>query len=279
MGRSESSSSQLSKIDTLFIKTHAIIFSKDQLQDSEALRKGFLELLDGHIGRVTAKWREQGAYVMIANLGALFDFGTTSRLRRFFELGFSNNPHDASPTPDSTKPSTPVEIDSQSFEHSLDLTVLTTTIVLRRIGDKNVLPFVHILLSFLSSLADIQQSGSLVNESKPYVSQSIFQAMPWAELCSFVNSLARTESVDPHYESFDFIRPEKGDARPLPEDHLIRGQVWSQKSFPGDWFRESEVDDEERSIEHASTVRVRAERVLWLSYRIAKVKNILILLP
>lgn len=275
IGRSESSSSHLSKIDTFFIKLHATLFIKEQPQDVDQLRKGFLDLLDAHIGRVTAKWREHGAYVSIANIGALYDYGTDSPLRRLFELGLANNhPKQNPPTPDSSVLTLAPAPDSDSssqlaFTEALDLHFLTSTIVLRRIGDKNVLPYVHILLSFLFSLASVQDFDFEV--CGKYVAGSIFHAMPWSELCSFINTLAHTEPVDARYENMDFIRQEKGDARPLPEDHFIRGQVWSQDSFPDDWFKESEVDDEERSIEHASTVRVRAERVLWLSYRLALV--------
>jgi hypothetical protein len=273
MGRSDSSS-QLSKIDTFFIKIHAIIFSKAQLQEVEHLRKGFLDLLDPHIGRVTAKWREQGAYIMIANIGSLYDFGIESApLRRLFEIS-SSQPSTLTPN-SSVQTLAPIsDTDKTSrlaLEHALNLTFSTTTLVLRRIGDKNVLPFVHILLSFLSSLSSIEQFDFLSCET--YVAGFILKSVPWNELCTFINTLARAENHT-RYESLEFIRPEKGDARPLPEDHLIRGQIWSQKAFPGDWFKESEVDDEERSIEHASTVQIRAERVLWLAYCIASVSSI-----
>jgi hypothetical protein len=270
---SSSSSSQLSKIDTLFIKTHAAIFGKTQLDKVEHLRQGFFDLLDAHIGRVTAKWREQGAYIMIANIGSLYDFGTESPLRRLYDIGFAD--HHSSPTPNSSVQTLaplpdPDSASQAAFEHARALTFFTATIVLRRIGDKNVLPFVHILVSFLSSLSSIQQHDFQV--CNLHVAGSIFEAVPWNDLCSFLNTLAKAESQT-RYESTEFIRPEKGDARPLPEDHLIRGQVWCQNAFPGDWFKESEVDDEERSIEHASTVQVRAERVLWLAYRLAAVSS------
>jgi hypothetical protein len=276
MGRSDSSSaSQLSKIDTFFIKTHATIFGKTQLKDVSHLRQSFLDLLDQHIGRVTAKWREQGAYVMIANLGSLYDFGTDSPLRRLFEIGFSSQ-HSLSTPNSSVQTLAPIsdtdDVSRAAFEHALTLTFSTTTLVLRRIGDKNVLPFVHILLSFLSSLSSIEQYD--FRSCETYVAGSIFEAVPWNDLCSFVNMLARAESQT-RFESADFIRPEKGHALPLPEDHLIRGQIWSQNAFPSDWFKESEVDDEERSIEHASTVQIRAERVLWLAYRLASVSWLL----
>jgi hypothetical protein len=293
MGLSTASSSHLSQLDTYFIKINAVLFSKEQLHQYEPLRDGFLSLLDPHIGRVTAKWREQGAYVAVSILGALYDYGTESPLRRLFEYGFHKlaqgsrtNPRTAqlqgfdthsqrsSPTSESTAetlaPISSLDANSQrAFGNAIDLLVQTATLVFKRIGDKNVLPFVHILLAFLYSLSTIQSFDYQVQQT--YVASSIIKVVPWKELCTFMNTFARTEQHASHYECAEFIRPEKGDGRPLPEDHLIRGQVWSQDYFPSDWFKDSEVDDEERSIEHASTVRIRAERVLWLLYRIASV--------
>lgn len=266
MAQQETSSSHITTIDTNFIKIHAVLFAKENLGQYEALRESFLDALDAHIGRVTAKWREQGAYVMIANLGALYDYGTESPLRRFFELGFSKYaPANTSPSPLAT----PASASLTAYSYALNLTVSTASPVFQRIGDNNVLPFAHVLLSFLLSLASLQSFDFQV-EGK-YVAGSLLSAVPWKDICAFLHTLGRSMQPPPHFESVEFIPPKQGDARPLPEDHLIRGQVWSQDYFPKDWFQESEVDDEERSIEHASTVRVRAERVLWIAFRLASV--------
>ncbi|TID14688.1 hypothetical protein E6O75_ATG08834 [Venturia nashicola] len=266
MARQETLSSQITSIDTNFIKIHAILFAKDNLGQYEALRESFLDALDAHIGRITAKWREQGAYVMIANLGALYDYGTESPLRRFFELGFAKF---APPNTTSAPFVTPDVSSRAAYGFALNLTVTTASLVFQRAGDNNVLPFAHVLLSFLLSLASLQSFDFQV-EGK-YVAGSLLSDVPWKDICAFLNTLGRSTQPLPHFESMHFILPQKGDARPLPEDHLIRGQVWSQEYFPKDWFKESEVDDEERSIERASTVHVRAGRVLWIAYRLASV--------
>ncbi|KAE9982202.1 hypothetical protein EG327_005932 [Venturia inaequalis] len=287
MARQETSSPNITTIDTNFIKIHAILFGKEKLEQYEALRKSFIDALDAHISRVTAKWREQGAYVMIANLGALYDYGTESPLRRFFELGCARLDAPGNPQPSETPAtialrSEPINTtfaplpkpDSSSllaYGYALDLTVSTASLVFQRIGDNNVLPFAHVLLSFLLSLASLQSSDFQVERN--YVAGSLLSAIPWKDICAFLNTLGRSMQPPPYFESAQFIRPQQGDDRPLPEDHLIRGQVWSQKYFPDDWFKESEIDDEERSIEHASTVRVRAERVLWIAFHLASFKS------
>jgi hypothetical protein len=255
---SSSLSFRLSKIDTLFITTHAMIFGKTQLDKVEHTRQEFFELLNAHIEKVTTRWREQGAYIMIINIGSLYDFGTESPLRRLFDIGFTKT---SSSVQTLTPLSDPDFATQTAFRHALTLTFSTATLVLRRKEDKNVLPFVHILVSFLLSLSSIQQHDFRVGDI--YVAGSVFEAVPWNELCLFLNYLAK------RYESATLILSKKEDPGPLPEDYLIRGQVWSQKTFPEDWFKESELDDGERSIETASTVQRRVERVLWLAFRLA----------
>jgi hypothetical protein len=295
--RSDTSPSHVSQLDTCFVKAHALLFHKEQPKEFQQYHDGFLEHLDQHIGRVTAKWREQGAWVIIALLGALFDYGNDSPLRRVFELGFhileqrahTTSYTDQSPAPNPQQPqstdgdsamedlSAAQRVDERTqiaFDNALEFTIAITRLVLKHQGDKNVLPFVHILLSFLLSLANIRSLDTQIQSA--YVVTAILGAIPGKELCYFLNTLSRSDPCEPRFEIDGFIRPEKGDLIPLPEDHLIRGQVWSQEYFPPNFFKNSGSDDEEKNIEHASTVRMRTERVLNLSYRLSQVRVLLL---
>ncbi|KAK4973239.1 hypothetical protein LTR28_011701 [Elasticomyces elasticus] len=91
---------------------------------------------------------------------------------------------------------------------------------------------------------------------------SLLDAAPWEEIASFLNTLARSTVFGPGIEGTAFLQPEEGDRKPLPEDYLIRGQIWTQTYFPDDWFSDVE-DDEERLLELVSTSKARAERTLW----------------
>jgi hypothetical protein len=157
------------------------------------------------------------------------------------------------------------------WDNSLGFTVAMTSLVLRRHGDKNVLPYVHIWLAFLLSLAKVCSADERVNNS--YVTTAVRSAIPRRELCTFLNTLTKSDTSETRFESAEFIQAEKGDTIPLPEDYLIRGQVWSQEYFPDDLFRKDVSDDEEKNIEHASTVTMRAERVLNLGYRLCQVRS------
>ncbi|KAJ4298131.1 hypothetical protein N0V90_006030 [Kalmusia sp. IMI 367209] len=269
-------------IDTNFIQAHGILFRKLSAERFEDARFAFHNQLDNHIGRVTAKWKEQGVFVAVTNLAGLFDYGSDeSILRQILVLHgkqLSRPASLSSHSDESSRSPSPVEQDRShqlisdsevsaqietlssdfTFSRAYLLTMTTLTLVLRRIGDKNVLPHVHVLLSFLSTFASIK-----------YVAQFNDHA-PWSELSSFLNTLLKSEQRPEKTLPGPVFPTDQADSLPLPEDYLIRGQIWSQWYFPEDWFNR-EHDEEDRQMELASTVRLRTERVLRLGFELATV--------
>ena len=51
---------RFSPIDTAFVKTHGILFSRKHVDQLDASMEEYLSLLNGHIGRVTKRWLEIG---------------------------------------------------------------------------------------------------------------------------------------------------------------------------------------------------------------------------
>jgi hypothetical protein len=152
----------------------------------------------------------------------------------------------------------------------------TSELVLQRQHDKNVLAYVHILLAFLIALVDVRSLDTPVQNE--YV-HAILYRVPWEQLCSYTSTLANSEEFGSRFKTTSFLRLD-GDASPLPEDYKLRGQVWTQTYFPGDWFQGDVIDAEEESlVEPVLTVRRRAERVLFLMYRLASVSGVVSLFP
>jgi hypothetical protein len=283
LGRSRTSYSHSLPVDTSFIKAHGILFGKLSSEGFEEALASFLSQLDNHVGRVTAKWKEQGVYIAVTNIAGLFDYGSQdSILRHVFQLYAEKSLHSSHTkrpsTPsddDSSRSSSPVspepkhfsdeELSAQllklssdfAFSRACHLTFSTLALILRRIGDKNILPHVHVLFAFLSTAVSIS-----------YVSASLCDIAPWSEIVAFLNTLSKSERHEPLITGDLFPNQDQNDSRPLPEDYLIRGQVWSQSYFPEWWFG-GEHDEEERSLELASTIRSRTERILRLGQQIA----------
>lgn len=285
------------QVDINFIKSHAYLFTKKDLDRYEQTSKDFLKELDSQIGRVTAKWKEQGVYTAVTNLAALLGYGTKENpLRQAFEKE-AQDTASASQEFESTKtlegggkgskgpdpePADPAlekriqddisDLYSQPiFKRAANLTFSTLRVVAGRIGDKNSLPHFHVNLVFLYNLAKLSFDCS-----------NILQKVPWNEVIGFLNTLSRTEmnsimrseKYGSSILSSEFPHKNDSDRRPLPEDYWIRGQVYNSSFYPENWFPTAH-DEEERYLELASTAQLRTERVLWLGVRLAKVSRML----
>lgn len=137
----------------------------------------------------------------------------------------------------------------------------TLSVCLRRPEDPNVHPLVHVYLVFLWALVKVEQAMRCI---ETYV--------PWNGICSFLSSLSTpSRATKPSLRYKDFPEPEKGPGRPLPEDYVMRGQLYSQRYFPEAWFADAMIDDDERSLETASMAEPRADRLFWLGRCIASV--------
>ena len=273
--------------ETTFIKTHGLLFSGLSIEQFDTAVHQLLDgLFDNYIGRITLKFREQGVCVMLANISALFEYGLP---RSIFRLSYdkvqqanqdkittqnnplnmenakynTSHPSRSASTPRQVTPEdlTPNELKSSeaTIACASRLTFSMLSVALQRVSDKNVWPLAHVSLVFLWSL-------TIVDKAMEYVERDV----PWTHLCSYLNNLSKSEAMTAKVLAATFPQPE-GAGRPLPEDFVIRGQVYSQWYFPDGWFTDAVVDDEERTQDLPSMVAPRIERILWLGMRIASV--------
>ena len=293
----ESAYHRPSSLETIFIKVHGMLFSARNLEEFDAAVCQIVDgILDNYIGRVTAKFKEQGVFAAVANIAALFEYGSLKAPgvpKSIFRLAFSQVkiPQTQKPTnasqqvndgsfnvngrvgrpPNATTDQAGLEtLTSSEFQHSRKiishaskLAFGTLLISLQRIGDKNVLPLIHVYFVFLWSLAAVEKA--MVHVEKD---------VPWNGICLFLNNtLARLGSLTSKAMTKlmceQFPKSENGTTRPLPEEFAIRGQMYTRGYFPDTHFSDAKIDDEERFLELPSMTAPRTEKILWLGFRIA----------
>lgn len=314
----ESAHHRSSSFETILIKAHGILFSgKSQSVFSSTVDQLIGGgILDNYIGRVTAKFREQGVFVAVANIAALFEYGGSVKqssspvsilrpafkglrdaeararskaeseagaeldvkvkaegkvlssekpkeeVEKLLESAFDINEITLRSSSFSCQSAleslTPSDLDSSisMINHASKLAFGTLSTCLQRIGDKNVLPIISVYFIFIFDLTRVED-----------VPPHLEKRLPWAEMCSFLNYLAKPENLTARVRSKHFPIPNYLGNRPLPEDFVMRGQWF----FPQDRFSKATVDDEERSIELSDMVASRVERILWLGLRMASV--------
>ena len=268
--------------DANFIRLHAALFGRSSMESFKELATEYIRHLDAHIGRVTAKWNEAGVYIAVANIAGVLEYGATETelMQAYQEVtqaeGLSSELEDKTEkSPSQEEASAGMQQDTenlvynkaasaeqkvsyQTVQQACGLALDILKVALNRIGDKNILPHVHVFLVFILGLFALPQR----------VTQYVLERFPWDQLAFFLNTLASSEDVDSRVQALsDFL---SHDHRPLPEDFLIRGQIWCLGFFPTGWFNDG-GDVEERMLERASTSKARAERILWIGTRIGSV--------
>lgn len=69
----------------------------------------------------------------------------------------------------------------------------TTTVVAQRIGDKNTLPYMHVVLAYLFGLAFVPNALTYVEG-----------CVPWEDIVVFLNTLGRSGVFEAHFEDPGF---------------------------------------------------------------------------
>jgi hypothetical protein len=244
---------RLPPLDTAFVKAHGLLFTNRDMEKFEPTVKEFLGLLDNQIGRVTRKFMEQGYYIAVANSVAMLGFASKdSVLMQAMAASLKEDVDMTGTATDDTSPQV------KSFEHAQRLSNATLSIVLQRIGDPNVLPFIHVTLVFMFHMA-----------RHPHAMRLLEASFPWEALTVMLNTLLAPYSTPSRIESTEFPLPIKDDVRPFTEDFAMRGLLWADGYYPEKWFANDKIDDEEKYLEVASMTDDRKERILWLACRLA----------
>ena len=246
---------RLPPLDTAFVKAHGLLFTNREMPKFEAAVKEFLSLLDSQIGRVTRKFMEQGYCIAVANSVAMLGFASKDNV---LMQAIGPPPKDE---PDVEMQEIAIDKSPnslESFENAQWLCYATLEIVLERIGDPNVLPFIHVTLVFMFYMSRHPRAMRLL-ETK----------FPWHSLTVMLNTLLVPYGTPDRIENSSFPFPVKDDVRPFIEDFAMRGILWSDGYYPDQWFSNDKIDDEEKYLEVASMTDDRKERILWLACRLA----------
>jgi hypothetical protein len=290
-----------------FLKLHALSFLYRTSDVRWQLNK-YLKMLNGALCKLEA-WThalKRSAELAVIDIAALFDYGNNSIL--YFILDFARccaDPVKDELEPDITdigsRPS------PEDLGHKKQEQLLRRLITLRKNADlgeaanhadrlasdelkvqrehckmvfgafeellkvrhaADVLPYLHIVTAFLVSLVT---ACLKIGVSVSWAIEPIFDAVPWESLCGYLNHLSASNewkesemtSVFPDSSNDMYMRP-------LPEDYMIRGQVWTANYFPAKWFDTAPQDLENCFSPDSISRSKRFNRMLWLGRQLAK---------
>ncbi|OJJ48290.1 hypothetical protein ASPZODRAFT_150578 [Penicilliopsis zonata CBS 506.65] len=267
---------------TAFVTAHGFLFTRDGSSSQFlSFARQFLDLLDDYIGRSGTTFRLQGAHIVSCNFAAIFEYGSIGALLPGEFNGNKNNEMEEELVPsmeevylsatqyweesqasrlvsEADYPNAVHHNPSSTMLHGSYLAFHTISILLDRVGDKNVFPSVHVSLAFIWCLC-------LNQGSMKYIECLV----PWVSIATFLNSMIRPNVDASKIERVEFPRAETGSLQQMPEDFIIRGQVWSPHYFPPGFFDNALSEDDGRLMETPSLIISRIHRCLWLGVRLS----------
>jgi hypothetical protein len=288
------------KFDASLVTAAGIAFTKGSINEYWIHITQFIRDLESHIARSGSNWKVQGTEVASALIACLLDFGseqnylwklfhdhqnklksidggiledsTTSDTmnaitkdsshRKFWEDGtISAADFRQAKSPTESSPEQKFKTSDEVTSYVLPIWSSAISIVASKLlGDRNILPFLHVTLAFLWSASYVP--GALI-----YLENYV----PWENLVLSLNTLNTSGVVYSRIETAEFPQQQSGTGKQLPEDFPMRGNVWAPYYFPHDFFTGEVVDEDERTLELPSHASPRAERCLWLGIRLASV--------
>lgn len=287
-------------VEASFVTAFAILFKRGSPQDYRSQMDKFLYGLGDHITRMAAEWKTQGPEVAASLIAGVLDFGkddnplwtmyrkhlamvksrrtSTESMEQeqldimdaeiralLFEEFWTDVESQATDLPRAPHQISPdVGLDSSEAValHALEAFRSTVATNANKIGDRNIVPFMSFVLSFLWSLAS-------VGHPLIYLEAHI----PWSNIVLFLNTLGRSGVSDERIAAATFPQSPSGTGRQLPEDFPMRGTVWAQHIFPPDFFRYNVTDEDERALELPSHTAPRCERCLWFGVHLASLNR------
>ncbi|EGD92984.1 hypothetical protein TESG_00546 [Trichophyton tonsurans CBS 112818] len=280
-----------------YVKAHGIMFKRLSVLSFFRHVLDFFCALPQHISYKGQEFREQGIYISSSNIATLFindDKDILKGYSKALKLPWDSrasyarehwlNCSDTLPsqtisldsyipttystqfTPSTTSTSTDTALAPDPispFQHTAHLAMHTFCLLLRKIGDKNVLPAVHVSLAFLYTLALTPKA------------MDIFEPLiPFNDLATFLNALKHQSVGASILASDSFPAPKCSESGYLPEDFAMRGQDWARLYFPDNHFKANSTPvGGDKTKDTLGNNLVRVERCLWIGCRLASMKR------
>ncbi|KZL84051.1 hypothetical protein CI238_13367 [Colletotrichum incanum] len=239
---------RLEGIDAAFVRTHAILFSGENYDRLEHSVNEFVGGLDEHIKTSNesdkTRWLASGCQMSIALACAMLEYGSASNLIvRSIDVDKKGGEQLDDPE---------TFLASQKFLDAIKFAAQTHNVILRRVNDPNVYPYLHVTLSFLHHISKF-----------PMAMKHIGAKTPWKLISLMLNGLLEECTSVDRIESEAFPRLDEKTPMPLTEDFAQRGLLWLNKYYPDDWFAGTNVTNAKYELKE------RICRCLWLGCRLA----------
>lgn len=231
----------------------------------------------------TVELRDTGVYIVVANIAALFEHGAPNNVlwqlygnainadvqaarpsasAAEFRLTGSADDSSVLPTKGTYAPPSSYDFLQSCFHASAERASPLDDVW--SLGS-----VVHVTLVWMHSLTSLWHKSK--NEHDTHTLRPLLSTgFPWGGLCNALNLICEKGPIDPRIMEYarQGIFPKSGTncSKPLPEDGLLRGLIWTQWYYPQDFFGDQDSNEVSQSDAADQAIqRSREDRILWLA--------------
>ena len=240
---------QLPPLDTAFVKAYDVLLNDKNLKLHWLAVQELLILLNSQIGSVTRKFMERDYHVSITNCVEVLSFALKEN-----NISKTTSPND--------------ENWLTYLKHAQLLHNITLAIVLPRLGDPNVLPFIHCALVIMLRTLQHADAVDLLEDD-----------FSWDLLTTMLNTRVAGVDLNQAQESVLAV-PVNNEVRPLPEDYILRSALYADHYFSDTWFT-AILDEEEQVRDKVRMLEQKKGLFCWLprpnlSHHLQKAKAVIV---
>ncbi|GAB1197921.1 hypothetical protein APSETT444_007227 [Aspergillus pseudonomiae] len=272
-------------VTTAFVSAHGYLFTQATAVHFIKSSDEFLSSLEKYIPRVGVTFRMQGVYLTSSNFAAMLEYSNSDSLlcAEFHQvatepakssegLSTAEDPVRSAHEAVASFLTLGAQQDPSQLAYGSSLAFETFSVMLEHVNNMNLFPALHTSLAFLWCLSYTATGMKCVEA-----------VVPWNRIVIFLNMIIQPSFLQrlvqgwlTSLDEFDFNLiegaefPISNETSWLPEDFLIRGQIWSQIYYPSSFFENCPSDEDGRNVERESLSISRMYRCLWLGVRLAK---------
>ncbi|KAH7129834.1 hypothetical protein B0J13DRAFT_132685 [Dactylonectria estremocensis] len=219
----------LSSLDATFLQAHAILFTRRDYENFNGVIESFLQCLEddqSQLEGITFMTSRHPLALITCN--SLLGYGDEKRI-----LLPAENETDSACDTEETIGKSDDEIDTVQLKqlgHACILAERIDTTLMLRVGDPDILEYLHVRLIFMLQMAH-----------DPSAMNYLENRFPWDLATMCLNAVAMSIPSAEPMQTDSFPKQSDGNGHVLSEDWEMRGLFWTENYFPVDWFA-NEVD-------------------------------------
>ncbi|KAH7131211.1 hypothetical protein EDB81DRAFT_728312 [Dactylonectria macrodidyma] len=250
---------RLSTLDATFLQAHAMLFAQRDYENFNGVMERFLRRLEDDQNQLKVRTYMTPRHPLaLITCNSLLGYGNEKRIL----LRSEDETDSACDTEETIDKSEDVFDTTQlkQLDHACTLAERIDTILMLRVGDPDILEYLHVRLIFMLQIAH-----------DPFAMSYLENWFPWGLAAMCLNAVAISVPSVETIQTDSFPRPSGNDNHVLCEDWQMRGLFWTEKYFPADWFaNEVDFDSVVDGYKQPTPARYREERVLFVGRCLAE---------